>query len=111
MSTEKQLNATTDIPVGTAVRTESTYRKHLNAICMLWTDPNTGNISHSKFWNNIACATATVIVAKMGADIKLEFFQWYLGLVGFQALASKFITLKLKGFSSFKEASEEQSKK
>jgi hypothetical protein len=72
-------------------------KSHLRAICQLWVDPRNGNISHSKFWNNIACGVATVIVIRMGTDITLEFFQWYLGIVGFQALASKFLALRLGG--------------
>ena len=73
-----------------------TEKPHFKAICALWLDAK-GDISHSKFWNNIACCVATGIVVRMGADITLEFFQWYLGLVGFQALASKFMTMKLGG--------------
>lgn len=69
----------------------------IKVIAQLWIDPRNGNISHSKFWNNIACGVATVIVVRMGVNITLEFFQWYLGIVGFQALASKFLALKLGG--------------
>ena len=77
-------------------------RKHIMFICQLWMDDK-GKVSHSKFWNNIACAVATVIVARMGTTITLEFFQWYLGLVGFQTLASKFMSMKLGGGTLPKE--------
>lgn len=71
--------------------------KLLKSIEQLWIDQRTGNISHSKFWNNIACAVATAIVIRMDTSINIEFFQWYLGLVGFQSIASQFIKYKLGG--------------
>lgn len=69
----------------------------LKNIEQLWIDQRTGYISHSKFWNNIACAVATFLVIRMDINITIEFFQWYLGLVGFQAIASQFIKYKLGG--------------
>lgn len=71
--------------------------KILKQIELLWIDQRTGYISHSKFWNNIACAVATILVIRMDTSINIEFFQWYLGLVGFQAIASQFIKYKLGG--------------
>jgi hypothetical protein len=58
-------------------------------------------LSHTRVWNNIACAIATSIVIHKEfftpTGLPVEYFQWYIGLVGFQALASKFLTLKLGG--------------
>jgi hypothetical protein len=68
----------------------------------LWVSASSNRLSHTRVWNNIACATATIIVLHkefLVGGVGIEFFQWYLGLVGFQALASKFLALKL-GMSS-----------
>lgn len=56
----------------------------------------TGKLSTTKFWYNIACIVATLIVLHYSWDFKLtwEMFGLYLGCVGGMATASKWINMK-----------------
>mgnify|MGYP001619365518 CR=1 FL=1 len=55
-----------------------------------------GKVSHTKFWANIAYATATVIISVVTYKDKLtwELFVIYLAVVGGSAIASKLVALR-----------------
>ena len=58
----------------------------------LFCNPETGNLSHSKLWANIACAAATY---KFIVDpVPYEVWFAYLGLVGGYAAARRWIAAK-----------------
>lgn len=50
----------------------------------LISNPNTGRMSHTRLWANIACATATGMFIYQGVKATLTTEAWliYLGLVG-----------------------------
>ena len=55
----------------------------------------TGRVSHTKAWSNIANATATAVVAKvyiLSNHTDPELLALYLGIVGSHAIASKYLS-------------------
>lgn len=65
-------------------------------ISTLFTDPATGELSHTKLWSNIANAVASFVVVKMAltGTLSAEIFVGYLAVVGASAVASKYLSLK-----------------
>jgi hypothetical protein len=58
-----------------------------------------GEFSHTKFWANIAYATATVVIFKLTymSQLNENYFLIYLGVVAAHGTASKFLNLKASG--------------
>jgi hypothetical protein len=65
----------------------------------LITEPNTGRLSHSKIWANIACASATVVFVRQGWAGTLSADIWfaYLGIVGGYAVAQRWLASRKGG--------------
>ncbi|MXR36726.1 hypothetical protein [Craterilacuibacter sinensis] len=59
----------------------------------LISNPDTGRMSHTKLWANVACATATGMFVYQGMHNTLSTDTWliYLGLVGGYAAALRLI--------------------
>jgi hypothetical protein len=55
-----------------------------------------GEFSHTKFWANIAYATATVVVIKLTymSQLTENYFLYYLAVVAAHGSVSKFLNMK-----------------
>jgi len=56
-------------------------------------DPN-GNFSASKFWTNVAYATATYVVLKYASSTNWELLLVYLSVVGGSEVGKKFLNMR-----------------
>ena len=62
----------------------------------LFCNPETGAVSHTKFWTNIAyaVATAVVVVQAYRATLTADMILIYLAVVGAHGAASKWIAVR-----------------
>lgn len=70
-------------------------------------DPGTGQLSHTKLWNNIANAVATYVVIDLHRESKLsiEWMLLYLAVVGGVSVLSKWTSLRFGAAQADKQAS------
>lgn len=59
----------------------------------LITNPDTGRLSHTKLWANVACAASTAVFLKQGWAGTLSTESWlvYLGVVGGYVVAQRWV--------------------
>ena len=65
----------------------------------LITNPDTGRLSHTKLWANVACAASTAVFLKQGwaGTLTAEVWFVYLGVVGGYAVARRWLANKSGG--------------
>lgn len=70
-------------------------------------DPGTGQLSHTKVWNNIANAVATYVVVDLHREGKLsiEWMLLYLAVVGGVAVLSKWTSMRFGTAQADKQVS------
>lgn len=70
----------------------------LTRLAELTTDANTGRLSHTKLWPNVANAAATAIFLREGWDHRLtpEIWAIYLTAVGSYTVLMRYVTRKGK---------------
>ena len=73
------------------------FNQHRFVFSELFIDEISGKTSHLKTWNNIACFCATwaFLYILYTGKMNLDYLIWYVGLVGFQNLVGKFMSLKM----------------